>query len=476
MSIRLRFTLLYNVILFLTLAALGSALYLIQAETTLQTLRQEILWASDPLGATLQRLAATTDFQNLQTFPQPPAPFGVFPNEPTLNKPRERELVRILDTQGALVLSPFGASDESALPLSAAGLQALQNGQDWWETGMVNAEPYLIYNRPLSVGGQVVYIMQVARSLAERNAALNNLGITLVLASLVTLLLAFGVGWAFSGIVLRPIQRITHTAQMIGAKQDLTQRVDYTGPADEVGQLATTFNTMLARLQEAYQRVAYALEMQRNFVADVSHELRTPLTTLRGNLGLLRRTPPIPAEEQADILTDMVDESDRLIRLVNDLLVLARAEAGRSLTLEVIAVPVLLEEVCRQARQLEPERALTCSAPQDLVLSAERDALKQVLLAAVDNALKHSTGAVELSAVRQGAQVELRVHDSGQGIEPEQLAHIFERFYRGADVGGTPGFGLGLAIAKALVEGQGGTIAMESQPGQGSTLIVRLSA
>jgi len=476
MSIRLRFTFLYNVILFLTLAALGSALYLIQAETTLQTLRQEILWASDPLGTTLQRLAATTDFQNLQTFPQPPAPFGVFPNEPALNKPRERELVRILDTQGALVLSPFGASDESALPLSAAGLQALQNGQDWWETGVVNAESYLIYNRPLSVGGQVVYIMQVARSLAERNAALNNLGITLVLASLVTLLLAFGVGWAFSGIVLRPIQRITHTAQMIGAKQDLTQRVDYTGPADEVGQLATTFNTMLARLQEAYQRVAYALEMQRNFVADVSHELRTPLTTLRGNLGLLRRTPPIPAEEQSDILTDMVDESDRLIRLVNDLLVLARAEAGRSLTLEVIAVPALLEEVCRQARQLEPERALTCSAPQDLVLRAERDALKQVLLAAVDNALKHSTGAVELTAAQHEAQVELRVHDSGQGIPPEQLAHIFERFYRGADVGGTPGFGLGLAIAKALVEGQGGTIAMESQPGQGSTLIVRLSA
>ena len=138
----------------------------------------------------------------------------------------------------------------------------------------------------------------------------------------------------FPGITLHPIQRLTQTARTIGDERDFTRRVTYTGPQDEVGQLATTFNSMLARLQDAYQQVAHSLEMQRDFVADVSHELRTPLTTLRGNLGLLRREPPIPAEEQADILTDMMDESDRLIRLVNDLLVLARADAGRSLAKE----------------------------------------------------------------------------------------------------------------------------------------------
>jgi signal transduction histidine kinase len=148
-------------------------------------------------------------------------------------------------------------------------------------------------------------------------------------ASIVILLAAFGIGWVFSGVVLNPIQRITQTARAIGEERDFTRRVDYTGPQDEVGQLATMFNSMLGRLQDAYQRVAHSLQMECNFVAAVSHELRTPLTTLRGNLGLLRRDPPIPTDEQADILNDIVDVSDRLIRLVNDLLVFVRVDAGR---------------------------------------------------------------------------------------------------------------------------------------------------
>ena len=121
---------------------------------------------------------------------------------------------------------------------------------------------------------------------------------------------------------------------------------------------------MLTQLQEAYQKVAHSLEMQRNFVADVSHELRTPLTTLRGNLGLLIRTPPIPPEEHADILNDMVDESDRLIRLVNDLLVMARADTRRNLAKESIVIFPVMEEVCRQVRQLDPARQIKLNVPE----------------------------------------------------------------------------------------------------------------
>jgi signal transduction histidine kinase len=121
---------------------------------------------------------------------------------------------------------------------------------------------------------------------------------------------------------------------------------------------------MLSRLQDAFQKVEHALEMQRNFVADVSHELRTPLTTLRGNLGLLRRIPP--PEEQTDIVNDMVDESDRLIRLVNDLLQLARADAGRSLAKEPVDVSSILDETVRQARQLDPERSIQLNTSSDL--------------------------------------------------------------------------------------------------------------
>lgn len=484
MSIRFRFTLLYNTILALTLAIFGAALYSVQAGVTYDALKKDLVHSSETIGAGVLHNVLNPNEPNpapggpgtnpenpAPQFPQdapPPKPFEDFSGDPTLRKLPEREIVRILDGSGNLVASPQGRSEE-ALPLSAAGLKALQNQQDWWETDTVQDQSMLIYSRPIISNGQVNYILQIARPLTERNRSLQSLGTILLLASLSTILVAFGIGWVFSGLMLQPIQRLTQTAKAIGAERDFTRRVSYHGPQDEVGQLATTFNAMLARLQDAFQQVGHALEMQRNFVADVSHELRTPLTTLRGNLGLLRREPPIPAEEQADILADMVDESDRLIRLVNDLLVLARADAGRNLAKEAVEILPVLEETCRQAQQLDPQRQITCETT-DLSILGDRDALKQVLLIGLDNALKHSTGAVAVSARLNGNQVEIQVRDDGVGIPPEKLAHVFDRFYRGEDAATLPGFGLGLPIAKSLVEGLGGTIQIESEVGKGSRL------
>jgi two-component system, OmpR family, sensor kinase len=474
MSIRLRFTLLYNAILALTLAVFGISLYSIQAQTTYDALKKDLIHSSEMVGASVIRTItdpnASTSQPPVSSVPRqpPPQPFTNFSGDPAFQKLPEREIVRVLDAAGNLIASPFGRS-EDALPLSAAGLQALNQQQDWWETDTVQDQSMLIYSRPVLPNGQIVYILQIARPLTERDRSLNALGTTLIIASLVTLLIAFGIGWVLSEITLQPIKRMTQTARAIGEERDFTRRVSYTGPQDEVGQLATTFNAMLARLQDAFQQVEHSLEMQRNFVADVSHELRTPLTTLRGNLGLLRREPPIPAEEQADILTDMVDESDRLIRLVNDLLVLAHADAGRNLAKESVEILPVLEETCRQAQQLDPQRKIMCEAA-DLSILGDRDALKQVFLIALDNALKHSTGDVAVSAQLNGKQVEIRVQDHGAGIPPEKLEHVFDRFYRGEESITIPGFGLGLPIAKALVEGMGGTIKMESEVGIGSVL------
>lgn len=371
-----------------------------------------------------------------------------------------------------MISSPFGRQ-EDALPLSDMGLQAVQNQQEWYEISTVSDEELLIYSRPVIVDNEVVYIVQAARSLTERNRTLRSLATTLLVAGSVVILVAFGIGWILSGITLQPIHRITQTAQTIGDERDFTRRVDYTGPPDEVGQLASTFNSMLSRLQDAFQKVEHSLQMQRDFVADVSHELRTPLTTLRGNLDLLRREPPMPAEEQTDILDDMVDESDRLIRLVNDLLLLARADAGRSLAKEPVDVSSLLEETVRQAHQLDSQRGISLKAAPGLQVMGDRDAIKQVLLIALDNALKHSSGDVNVTAKQNGAQVEIGVLDFGDGISPEKLERVFDRFYRGEDSAIIPGFGLGLAIAKTLVDNMGGEITMESELGEGSTLTVR---
>jgi signal transduction histidine kinase len=470
MSIRLRFTLLYNAILALTLAVFGVALYSIQAQTTYEALRMDMLRTSGTLGASIVRSITNPGAQSEPNNPPPPRPFTTFSNDQAFQKLPEREIVRILDSAGNLVASPFGRSGDN-LPLSAAGLTSLQGQQDWWEKGTFLDQSMLIYSHPIVSNGKVTYIVQVARPLTERDRSLQSLAVTLLIASLTTILIAFGIGWLFSRIILTPIQRITQTARTIGDERDFTQRVAYSGPQDEVGQLATTFNSMLARLQDAYQQVAHSLEMQRDFVADVSHELRTPLTTLRGNLGLLGRTPPIPVDEQTDILTDMTDESDRMIRLVNDLLVLARADAGRSLARDAFPILPVLEETCRQARQLDPARDISLTA-DDLELFGDRDAFKQVLLVALDNALKHSSGAVLVSAAQKGALVEVRVQDHGEGIAPEKLEHIFDRFYRGEDATTIPGFGLGLPIAKSLVTAMGGEISMQSELGHGSTLVL----
>lgn len=472
MSIRLRFTLLYNAILALTLAVFGFALYSVQARVTYGALKQDLVRSSDRLAELILRadIFLSPEFPFLRELP--PVGLGSFPSEQVFRELPEREISRILDSSGALIASPFGRS-EDVLPLSERGLAAAQSGQDWWESGQFQEQEFLIYTRPVLVNGEVALIVQSARPLTERNRSLQFLASSFTIASLLTILAAFGIGWVFSGITLRPIQRLTQTARAIGEERDFTRRVSHPGPQDEVGQLAVTLNAMLSRLQDAYQQTAHSLEMQRNFVADVSHELRTPLTTLRGNLGLLRRQPPIPTEERDDILADMTDESDRLIRLVNDLLVLARADAGRSLVNESVAVLPVMEEICRQARALDPARDIRLKA-EDLLIVGDRDALKQVLLIVLDNAIKHSDGPVEISADRSGKQARISVRDFGPGIPPEMLAHIFDRFYRGETSPNLPGFGLGLAIAKSLVEAMGGEITMESQLDKGSILIIRL--
>ena len=181
----------------------------------------------------------------------------------------------------------------------------------------------------------------------------------------------------------------------------------------------------------------------------------------------------MPPEEQADVLNDMVDESDRLIRLVNDLLLLARADAGRNLAKEPVDVAAVIDETARQAHQLDPPRKIDLDISPNLSILGDRDALKQILLIALDNALKHSSGAIQVTAQQKSVWVEIHVQDFGDGMTPEKLEHVFDRFYRGDEDFTIPGFGLGLAIAKTLVEGQGGEIQMESQLGKGSTVVLR---
>ncbi len=473
MSIRTRFTFIYTLILALTLTIFGFALYTIQAQDTINSLKQDLIQSANRYADAIQKTNNHPNPPPNQTSQTdlPPLAFDKFSSDQVFQAVSEGELVRILDSEGDLVASPFGREGDE-LPLSDEGLAALQNNQDWWETATVSDQQMLIYSKNVTNNNNVSNIIQVARPLTERNRTLQSLATTLIIAGLMTVLIAFGIGWFLSGLTLQPINRITQTAREIGEKRDFSQRVKHKGPNDEVGQLANTFNGMLERLQDAFQKVEHSLEMQRNFVADVSHELRTPLTTLRGNLGLLRRKPAAPVAIQDDIVNDMVEESDRLIRLVNDLLSLARADAGRSLANDPVDISSLIEETCRQSNYLDMSRKIIQNVEPDLSLNGDRDALKQVLLIAIDNAIKHSSSDIEISAGNEDSTIRIKVIDHGEGIPIEVLEHVFDRFYRGEEESTVNGFGLGLSIAKALVEKQGGTISLISELGKGSQLIL----
>jgi two-component system OmpR family sensor kinase len=292
MSIRFRLTLFYSAILALTLAVFGSTLYLIQAQFTLDSLKRDLMLSGENVSQGIWRNYLDPNGAGRMPEPppppKPPVPFETLSGAQAYKDLREREIVRVLNPDATLVSSPF--SDGEALPLSAAGLQTVQNQQPWWDTITVKGERMLVYDNPLIADGQIVFIVQVARPLTERDRSLAALGSSLIIASLLTTLAAFGIGWLLSGAVLRPIHRITQTAQMIGNESDFTRRVEYRGPNDEIGQLATTFNSMLRRLEDAYLRVSQALKMQREFVADVSHELRTPVAATPRSPATSRRT------------------------------------------------------------------------------------------------------------------------------------------------------------------------------------------
>ena len=449
MSIRLRLTLLYSAILALTLIAFSSALYLMQSRTTMREYEQRLA-------------GATRILENAERLPflfeRPPR--RRFPGQP---------YVQFRNLDGEVIESDPNL-DGIVLPLSEKAFEAVAHGESWVETISVEGERFLVHSQALALPDGRQSVAQIAVSLAERDQNLNTLRRILIIGGSIAVIIAFGVGWLLAGEALRPINRITHTAQAIGAERDFGRRVQHSGPNDEVGRLATTFNDMLTELQAAYRQVEQSLQVQKRFVADASHELRTPLTTVLGNLGLLQRDPPISTEDRAEVLNDTVAESERLIRLVNDLLVLARADAKQPLKHEPVLVGPLIEDVHRQIRLLAPARKVVCDPQIEEAVIGDQDALKQVLLALLDNVIKHTPPQTTISIATSAVdgQIAIQVCDDGPGIEPSRLPHIFDRFYRGDTARTEPGTGLGLAIAKELTEAQNGTIMAESQVGGGS--------
>jgi two-component system, OmpR family, sensor kinase len=294
---------------------------------------------------------------------------------------------------------------------------------------------------------------------------------------LVPLLTALGAtagllaGCLVAGSALRPVAVMTATADRIARSRDFEHRVPEASAQDELGELASTFNAMLASLEESYRS-------QKQFVADASHELRAPLTAIQGNLELVRRHPTMAAAEREEAINEASREASRLSMLVADLLSLARADSGMPLRHERLELDRVLLEAVAQSHHLARGQSLEVAAPHPVQVVGDRDRLKQLILIVLDNALKYTPpgGKVSVSLQVTGNKALLEVQDTGIGINREDLPRVFERFFRAdparqRDKGGT---GLGLPIARWIVDQHGGAIKLASSPGRGTRAVITM--
>ena len=375
--------------------------------------------------------------------------------------------VQIIDSNGNVVVKSDNLQDQE-LPAASSLIATGFSGQEAIQTVSSGNTRIRIMISPLYLKDQTL-ALEVAQSLASTDAAIGRIGLAVLISMVVILTLALISGAILVRRALSPVRRITTTAQGISSSSDLSRRVGYRGPADEIGQLATTFDHMIERLDRAFQS-------QKDFVADASHELRGPLTVIQGNLDLLKRN--LSEEDRRESVRALEAETTRMTKIMSNLLVLAELESGQSERQEMVSLKEMLLDAGERAMHLAGSRRIVIERQEDLRVKGDADRLEQVLRNLVDNAIRYTPegGTITLSLFQNGDWALLKVADTGIGISPEHLPHIFDRFYRAdkARSRASGGTGLGLAIVKGIVEQHGGRVTVTSEPGKGSTFTVWL--
>jgi two-component system, OmpR family, sensor kinase len=288
----------------------------------------------------------------------------------------------------------------------------------------------------------------------------------LIISGVPTLVAALGASWLVAGRALKPLKDVAGTADAIGRARDFGRRLPGRRSRDEVALLSTSFNRMLEQLQDSF-------ESQRRFVADASHELRTPLTTIQGNAGLLARGPAVSDEVRRAAAADIAAETSRMTRLVDRMLTLARVDSGLKLELALLELGPVVIEVCRQAQTVHPERELVTIA-DGATIAGDEDAIRQLIWILLDNAMRHARSRVSVTLSTEGEWARLAVADDGPGIAPDEREQVFERFYRSDRARAGHGAGLGLSIARWIVEQHRGRILAGEGPDGGAAMYVDL--
>lgn len=461
MSIRLRLTLWYTAILFLTLSVFAVVIYM----------GLERSWRSDlnnTISARAREAAGQIAISRVNAAAIAPPPSALDPYT------FDGVYIQYVSDDGTEVRRSTNL--KSPIVLTPADIQAIKDHQFTYPTlRTADGEKVQAFLYPVSYPlnsppfGAVIAAKPTAPlahslRLAQIFLAGGVLAATLMLALIVSVV---------AKTALRPIGRMARDAAGIQEAQDLSRRVAVPRTGDEVADLGQTFNGMLGRLETVF-------EAQRRFIADASHELRTPLTAIRGNADLLRQHGERMEDgERAEVLDDMATEAERMSRLISDLLALARARTGEQPRPAPVRFDEAVDGAVRAARGLVRGHDIIYSpAGKPLLIMGDPDRLKQLALILLDNAIKYTPpdGHIWVTVRQDRATVELRVMDDGPGIPAERLPYLFDRFYRGGTLArgrDDGGAGLGLAIAREIAQGYDGTIAVESTVGRGTAFTVQ---
>lgn len=451
MSLRLRLTLLYSTFMGGILLIFGAAVYILVSVTLLNQVDSMLA----EVARDITQVTKVNSVGELSVISLPPL-------DMTANA-----FVQVWGGDGKIV-STSPSIGRLIEPIDPIGLKS---NKTIYEYSYLEGTRLRVLTVPLQIGGRTIGVMQVGTSLSVVDTTRTNLISIMISVAVIAVLIAALGSWILLGRALAPLSAVADTVDQINRADDLSRRIPYTGETeDEIGNLVESFNQTLERLESLFTS-------QQRFLADVSHELRTPLTVIKGNVDLMRRIK----EADAESLSSIDQEAGRLTRLVGGLLMLAQAESGKlALNFNPVELDLLLTEVFTEMCILASGKVkVHLNEIDQVMVNGDRDRLKQVMLNLVANAIQYTPQGedVFLSMKKIGDQARIIIRDTGPGIPAEDLPHIFDRFYRAEKSrtrSTTSGFGLGLSIAKWIVEHHNGRIEVESKEGKGTSFVIWL--
>lgn len=376
--------------------------------------------------------------------------------------------VRVLSTNGDILQSvgPFGN-----LIIDHTSIQNAIKRISGFNTIKINdSESIRVYTAPIIENQTIIGIIQVMQSLATLHETLDRLLLMMLISIPLLLLITAISGYILAARALSPIDQITKTAQKIST-EDLSDRLNLHSNDDEIGRLASTFDSMLSRLEEGFNR-------ERQFTSDASHELRTPLAAMQAILSVTRGKQRSP-EVYETAMDDLMEETSRLRALTEDLLYIARGDSRPITSYEKVDLSNLLNDMSESLRPLAESKGLMLkqNIQNKLYLLGNSDALIRAFVNLIDNAIKYTEhGEIIVDAKKNEKNIiEISISDTGRGIDQEHLTHIFDRFYRVDESRTTQGFGLGLSIVQEIVKAHKGTITVTSQIRKGTTFHINFT-